>query len=506
MMDKETTLKNDPQEQALRFAVFIVAYNAVSTLRKVLDRLPREAWDELDEVYVFDDASIDDTALLGEGYKAAHGIKKLEIFRNAHNLGYGGNQKRGYEYAAARGFDYVILLHGDGQYAPEMVPEFIRKAMELRPAAVFGSRMLVGGGARRGGMPIYKYVGNKILTTVENCLLGSRLSEFHSGYRMYAVEALKKLHYQAYTDDFHFDTQIIVELLHHGMHIVEIPIPTYYGKEICYVNGLSYARNVFLSVLRYKLFSLGLVSCDWIGEERAPSPRYPLKHSPLSSYMRVMRLVPAGTRVLDLGAEGNYAGMLKAKGCTVVGINDRPIDQEGSGSYERFLIRNLEREGLPGRAGAGRFDCIIMADVLEHLRNARELLSSAKDLLEEGGLLLASTGNVAHWFVRLGLLMGRFNYKSRGILDESHVRLYTRKTFRRLVLSQGYRILHTKVTPIPFELLAGRGGFSRAFWKWVEYAYYVAARIWPTMFAYQFIVTAIPEKNKRRANEAFKAT
>lgn len=476
---------------ALRFAIFVVAYNAVTTLRKTLDRIPKEAWDAVEEVYVFDDASQDDTEMLGQGYKASRGLEKLKIFRNPSNLGYGGNQKKGYEYALAKGYDYVILLHGDGQYAPELIPEFIAQARARRPAAVFGSRMLVPGAARKGGMPLYKFVGNKILTFAENALLGTRLSEFHSGYRMYSTDALSRLHFRAYTDDFHFDTQVIVELVHHGFDIVEIPIPTYYGDEICYVNGMKYAKDVFLSVLRYRLYSAGVARCDWLDPDLART-RYPAKRSPLSSHRRVAQLVPSGSRVLDLGAEGSYLDELKAKGCEVTGLNLSEPGPEVASAYRRFLVRDLDAAGLPAVGEVGRFDVILMADVLEHLRQGRAVLSSAKDLLADRGTVIVSTGNVAHWTVRLGLLFGRFTYRERGILDETHVHLYTRRTFRRLLTREGFRIARSKVTPIPFELLAGKGAVTRTFWRIVEYVYYGAAKVWPTLFAYQFVLVGAP--------------
>ena len=496
---KGTTRSREGLEGAsLRFAIFVVAYNAVTTLRKVLDRIPAQAWEQVEEVYVFDDASQDDTALLGQGYKAARGAEKLHIQRNEYNLGYGGNQKKGYAYAIERGFDYVILLHGDGQYAPELIPAFMARARESRPAAVFGSRMMDRGAARKGGMPLYKYVGNRILTTAENLLLGSRLTEFHSGYRMYSTEALRRLNLSRYTDDFHFDTQIIVELLHQGQRIEEIPIPTYYGDEICYVNGMRYAKDVMLSVLQYKLYSLGLARCEWVGADIPKGVKYPAKRSPLSSHQRIVRMAPANSRLLDVGAEGTYAQALRAKGCVVDGVNLEEPPSEARARYGRFWVRDLEREGLPAAAEAGRYHCVVMADVLEHLRTAPAVLSAARGLLEDGGTIIASTGNVANWTVRLGLLFGRFTYRQRGILDESHVRLYTRRTFRRLLQGQGYKILRSKVTPIPFELLAGRGGFSRGFWKAVEYAYYTRARLWPTLFAYQFILLAAPERVKAK--------
>jgi glycosyltransferase involved in cell wall biosynthesis/SAM-dependent methyltransferase len=478
----------------LRFAIFIVAYNAVTTLRKLLDRIPQEAWEQVEEVYVFDDCSQDDTALLGEGYKAAKGVGKLRIYRNDFNLGYGGNQKRGYAYALEKGFDYVILLHGDGQYAPEMIPDFIAQAKEKRPAAVFGSRMLKRGEARRGGMPLYKYLGNRILTIFENLLLGSRLSEFHSGYRMYSTSALSKLHLSQYTDDFHFDTQVIVELLHHGFEIVEIPIPTYYGDEICYVNGVKYAKDVAFSVLQYKLGCLALARCDWCrGAAGVRASRYPAKRSGLSSHRRVASLVPPNARVLGVGAEANYAAELTAKGCKVTGLNSSDPGGRIVGLYEHFVIADADA-GLPEPQDLGTFDCVVMADVLEHLKNAPAVLSRAKDLLNSQGIVIASTGNVAHWYVRLNLLLGRFNYAQRGILDAGHLHLYTRRSFKELLEKQGYQLLRVKVTPIPFELLAGRGAFSSALWKTVEYAYYIAARAWPGLFAYQFILIATPAR------------
>jgi glycosyltransferase involved in cell wall biosynthesis/2-polyprenyl-3-methyl-5-hydroxy-6-metoxy-1,4-benzoquinol methylase len=486
------------RERGLRFAIFVVAYNAVTTLRKVLDRIPKEAWDAVEEVFVFDDASQDDTEMLGQGYKASRGIEKLRIYRNDSNLGYGGNQKKGYAYAIEKGYDYVILLHGDGQYAPELIPEFIKQARSRRPAAVFGSRMLLPGAARQGGMPLYKYMGNKILTFTENRLLGTDLSEFHSGYRMYATDALQRLHFNAYTDDFHFDTQVIVELVHHGFEIMEIPIPTYYGGEICYVNGMRYAKDVVLAVLGYRLYSAGVARCDWIDPEAART-RYPAKRSPLSSHRRVAQLVPAGSKVLDLGAEGSYLAELKAKGCSVTGVNLTAPPSEIVAAYDRFLVRDLDALGLPPAEELGRFDAILMADILEHLRSARALLSSAKALLTDQGVVIASTANIANWTVRMGLLMGRFTYRGRGILDETHVHLYTRRTFRALLRHEDYEVLRSKVTPIPFELLAGKGALIRGFWRTVEYGYYAFAKAWPTMFAYQFILIAKPLKGGKQS-------
>ena len=163
---------------------------------------------------------------------------KLIVLYNPENQGYGGNQKIGYQFAIKNKFDVVALLHGDGQYAPEKLPELIQPVISGEAEACFGSRMLERRAALKNGMPLYKYLGNRILTIFQNLILGMHLTEFHSGYRIYSVAALKQLQFKYNTNDFHFDTEIIIQFAMQGFRIKELPIPTYYGDEICYVNGL----------------------------------------------------------------------------------------------------------------------------------------------------------------------------------------------------------------------------------------------------------------------------
>ena len=241
-----------------RIAIFIVTYNAASTLGSVLDRIPEAIWDKVEEVFVFDDSSQDETFLVGEAYKSLHNRAKLSVYRNERNLGYGGNQIRGYRYAIEKGYDIVALLHGDAQYAPELLPELLRPMEAGEVDAVFGSRMMEKGRALQGGMPLYKYVGNRILTAFENAILGTSLSEFHSGYRLYSCAALEKVPFHRNTHEFHFDTQIIIQFHAARLRIAELPIPTHYGDEACAVNGLKYAKDVVRSVLQYRLHQLGV--------------------------------------------------------------------------------------------------------------------------------------------------------------------------------------------------------------------------------------------------------
>jgi glycosyltransferase involved in cell wall biosynthesis len=237
-----------------RIGILVVAYNAESTLRSVLRRIPVPIMAKVAEIFVFDDASSDRTAAVGQQLQAEEFHDgKLSIYRNERNLMYGGNQRRGYQYAIDRGLDVVVLLHGDGQYAPEVMQELLTPLESGQADMVMGSRMLIPGAARRGNMPLYKFVGNKILTWIENRLAGTSLSEFHSGYRAYSVHALRTIPLETLTTNWHFDTQIILEFLKRGHRIAEVPIPTYYGDEICRVNGIPYAMHCVWEATRFAM-------------------------------------------------------------------------------------------------------------------------------------------------------------------------------------------------------------------------------------------------------------
>ena len=285
------------QNRGKRIGIFIVTYNAVTTLAKVLKRIPAAVWANVAEVVVFDDASQDATYELAVGLKTLSVYDKLQVLKHKQNLGYGGNQKSGYQYFIEKGFDIAVLLHGDGQYAPEVLASLYHPIVTGEADAVFGSRMMKDyGGPRKGGMPLYKYVGNRILTTFENRALGMHLTEFHSGYRAYSMDALKQIDFSKMTDDFHFDTEIIIKLQHQGFRIHEVPIPTYYGDELCYVNGLKYAVDVAKAVRRYDQTRRS-VRC--YPEFQEFFVHYPIKTSLHSSHEFVKRAVGRGHEVLD---------------------------------------------------------------------------------------------------------------------------------------------------------------------------------------------------------------
>lgn len=467
---------------APRIGVLVVAYNASSTLVSTLERLPESFRRSVDHILVSDDCSQDDTYEVGLRF-ANGSTLPMTVIRHEQNLGYGGNQKAGYEWAISHGLDVVVLLHGDGQYAPECIEDLVTPLVAGEADAVFGSRMMIKGGARAGGMPLYKYVGNRVLTRFQNSLAGLELSEWHSGYRAYRVEALKTLDLDSFTNDFDFDTEIILGLHSQGMRIAEVPIPTYYGDEICYVNGLAYAANVAKDVVRFRARRMGF------GDGTAADEAYDLKPSPHSSHGVLLRWLEAREpgKVLDVGcSDGGFADLTRRQGHHVTGVD--LVEHEGVGlRVDAFHAADLNA-GLPTDLPS-QFDVVVAGDVLEHVIDPLSLLRELGDRLAPDGEVLVSIPNFGHWYPRGRVAVGRFDYDQRGPLDQGHVRFFTRRSFEKLVERAGMRIVERVTVGSPVDVLE-RGGASprvRRVAGGVGAADRAATRAWPTLFGYQFL-------------------
>ncbi|MEO6325029.1 MAG: glycosyltransferase, partial [Thermoanaerobaculia bacterium] len=409
--------------QRPRLLILVVAYYAESTLKWVLDRIPRSVFGEFEcEVLVVDDASGDRTFAVGNEYRREHPDVPLVVLQNRYNQGYGGNQKIGYAWAVKHGFDFVALVHGDGQYAPEELPRLLAPLVAGDAAAVFGSRMMSRWDALRGGMPLYKFVGNRILTAFENFVLGTDLSEFHSGYRIYSTRALSAVRFRLNSNDFHFDTEIIIQLLNARMPILELPIPTYYGTEISRVNGTKYAWNVAVATLRNAAHRSGLLyqrRFDPISEDNR---HYDSKLGYDSSHSWALAAVPDGASVVDLGAgpEG-LAPHLRSKGCRVAVVDQFPPVK--SHPDVDVFVQDLEQ---PLTVNLAPYRYLLMLDIIEHLRDPEGFIQRVRtQFTHETTTLVLTTPNVAFAVQRLMLLFGQFNYGKAGILDRTHARLFT---------------------------------------------------------------------------------
>ena len=488
-----------PAGRSPRIGILIVAYNAESTLAHVLDRIPPSFRDRVASVLVCDDHSQDATYEVGLDYKQGVPDLPLTVARHATNLGYGGNQKSGYLWAIENDLDIVVLLHGDGQYAPECLDDIVAPLERGECDAVLGSRMLEPGAARRGGMPRYKFVGNRILTRLQNALVGASLSEWHSGYRAYRVDALAAIPFVDNSDGFHFDTQVIIQLLEANKRIVEVPIPTYYGDEICYVDGIRYARDVTHDVVRYRLHKMGFGS----GETAFASAAYELKEGEDTSHGVVGRWLSEEppSRILDVGCgDGSLGEQLRKLGHHVTGIDKS--SPEHVERLDAFVEADLDAT-LPSEI-TGPFDIILLADVLEHVRDPGTLLGQMRRLLAPEGWVMVSVPNFVHWYPRVRVALGFFDYDRRGILDAGHLRFFTRRSFERLAAGQRYQVRRREATGLPLEVFrrGGRdtGSRSSALTSITDTVSRFLVSLFPNLFAYQFVWHLDPQEEPRAAS------
>ena len=209
-----------------KVVVVLPAYNAARTLERTFKEIPM---DIVDDVVLVDDCSRDDTVQVAKSL----GIR--QIIRHDQNLGYGGNQKSCYRKALQLGADIVIMLHPDYQYTPKLIPSMAHIIASGLYPVVLGSRIL-GGGARRGGMPLYKYLANRALTLIENLCLGQKLSEYHTGYRAFSRQVLETVLFEANSDDFIFDNEMLAQIVFHKFEIAEVTCPTKYFEEASSIN------------------------------------------------------------------------------------------------------------------------------------------------------------------------------------------------------------------------------------------------------------------------------
>ena len=237
-----------------KVVVVMPAYNAARTLRRVYDEVMEQGI--VDLVVVVDDASQDETTAL------AKTLPNVEVRTHAMNLGYGANQKLCYRLALEAGGDIIVMVHPDYQYTPKLIPAMASLIACGLYSTVLGSRIL-GGGALRGGMPFWKYVGNRGLTLVQNLLYGAKLSEYHTGYRAFSRELLENLDIGAYSNDFVFDSQILAQILWRGHRIAEVTCPTSYPPEASSINfrrSVRYGFGCLWTAIEFRAAKLGVAS------------------------------------------------------------------------------------------------------------------------------------------------------------------------------------------------------------------------------------------------------
>lgn len=477
-----------------RVLIFMVCYNAEAFIVDVVSRIPDHVWDNDGfsvECLIIDDQSADQTFVKVSTFAKQWPDRKITVLSNPQNQGYGGNQKIGYTYAIENQFDIVVLLHGDGQYPPEMIEAMITPLLNGKADAVFGSRMIHKRHALQGGMPLYSWIGNLVLTGIQNRVLGTHLSEFHSGFRAYRVAALAALPFKYNSNYFDFDTDIIIQFVDTGKRIGEVPIPTHYGEEISRVNIIRYGISILISTFVSRLVPRGIYyhpKFDYITDNSFYTPKLGFE----SSHKFAIDYVLADSTVLDLGCgPGLMARELSKKQVRTTSV-DRFLQSEMEQYSYRAIQCDVEQFDLD--ADAPSVDYVLLLDIIEHLKSPETLLYRLRDRYgAERPEMIITTANIAFIVTRISLMFGQFNYGKRGILDLDHTRLFTFGALRRTLTNIGYEIIVEKGIPAPFPLALGDNFLGRFFLRLNSLLIHLSRGL----FAYQiaFIVRPKPTLN-----------
>jgi hypothetical protein len=464
----------------LKILIFVVAYNAEKTIVNLLQRIPKSLAKNYNvSILIIDDCSHDLTQ------KTAIQCTNnfwcpVTVLKNITNQGYGGNQKLGYHYAIKHKFNTVVLLHGDAQYAPECIPMLVKPfSKKLPPDAVFGSRMLIGKNALSGGMPLYKFIGNKILTKIQNKLLNSHLSEFHSGFRVYSVDTLKKLPIHLNTNDFHFDTEIIVQLFSSNSEVVELPIPTYYGDEKCHVNGMKYAWDVIKSSIKARVIKMGIFY----------DPKFSFDNTHYSQKINKFSFISADSLAYNKIKKGSNVLMLSKK--------NTPLKKYLE-SEKKCIVYDLDPMTNQSifynkKIKWGDLDYILLLEVINKKNNLDVFLQSLRKKINAYPKIeiIISAGNICFFITRIMILLGQFNSGRRGILDIEHRNYFSALSLVKFLDYQGFTVLEKNYLPGPYPLAIGLNCFS----KFLLNSNNLLAKIMPNLFSYQvlFIIKAKPQ-------------
>ena len=464
-----------------KIAVFIVAYNAEHHIESVIERIPPEFGKLFAEIFIIDDSSSDKTYETSVRLKNKFSDYKINVYRTPYNRGYGGNQKLGYLYCIKKKYDYAVLLHGDGQYAPEYLPKIIA-AFDSDTDAVFASRMLNKKRALAGGMPLYKWLGNQTLTYIENKLLNMKLSEFHTGFRAYKISSLEASPFKYNSNDFHFDTEIIIQAKASAWKIVEVSLPAYYGDEKCRVNGTKYALNCIIAVVRYHLVNIGLYYRRNFDIGLFEDERFNLKNSPYSLHRYILSETSATGVSIEIGSNKTRGALSRKIAETTANHFASDSIKTSNTGKSQFLEIDINGK-FSETTGEKKFDVCYSFDIIEHLDDPEKFIKQIFRLLKTGGKLYISTANIGYLPMRISLLIGQFNYSRRGILDMTHKRLFTLKTFKDIILQHGFKIEKIEGFPPPLTDFISKNILMRL----IEKIHHWLANLWPGLFAYNML-------------------
>ncbi|NRA01998.1 MAG: glycosyltransferase [Myxococcales bacterium] len=474
-----------PGSEPFRLLIFLVACNQRRTLEAVLDRMPEAlVGRNATEILVIDDASPDRTFEAGPSWAEDWDICPITVLRNPKPQSYGGNVKLGLEYGIKNRFAAVVLLPADGNCTLEFLPRMVEPLVAGRAQVVIGSRFEAPGNASPGGMRLHRRLGNRLATALQNRLLGTSFSDCHSGYRGYSLEILEKLPFRNNTDELHFDTELLIQLVRSGARFEEVPIPSDHGDELADQRGTRYAKDAILATVAFIVHSLGIRYRRKYDIAGGPA-EYSVELGYASSHSFAIAAVPPGSRVLEFGCgRGFVSRELIARGCHVVGIGRY---QPEPGSVSEYLHWRLDQGQIPARLAG--YDAVLLLDIIEQLKSPEDFLAALRDSAEGAApMLILTTPNAGFLPVRLLLLLGQLGDGIEGILDLSHTRLFSFASMQSLLQRLGYEVLEVRGVPASYPKALGDGWLSKILLALNEFA----IRLSKTLFSHQIYLRFRP--------------
>jgi len=470
----------------MKVLIYIVCYNAQKHIYSVLNRIPLQYRNDPSiTIIISDDCSSDDTARTALAAAGELGYTNYKVFKTKLNQGYGGNQKIGYNYACKNNFDYVILLHGDGQYAPEELGKFF-ESFKDGADVVLGSRMLQKKDALKGRMPFLRFVSNIILTRIQNFLAQTNLSEFHTGYRAFSVKFLREIPFELNSDDFDFDTDILLQAKFLQKNIKEFAISTFYGTQKSNVKLIKYGLDILKTSMKFKLQQMG-IGCQLKFRGSKQLVYKDKSFFKFTTHSELLKIIDKyqPKRILDIASGSGFLGQrLRGKDIWITGIDVLAHSNDG---YSEFFYENIE--DFAWDRISGKFDMVCLMDALEHLKEPEKLLLNLRNNPKlEDAVFVISVPNVAFFSIRIGLLFGRFNYADRGIMDIGHKRLFTYSSFGHMLKECGFKVKKTISIPPPFKAV-NKNFISDL----LTLPFNLLSKFAPGLFSFQVLKIAVPK-------------
>ena len=390
---------------------------------------------------------------------------------------WGELRKAAFELALARPIDHVVVMQANSSQ-PARALEAIRAAVEADP-----QRVLLVTRAQPGR--VGARLRHRLMAGLQNRILGLRIRDYATPLRVYPSDVLRRIPFLLDADHEQIEAELLIQCRCLGVPVEELDV-------LEAAPGDGSGHDDWLSGWRACVTAIGLrlhqAHLTRDGRYLVDHDiHYTLKSASTGSHMQIVDAIKPQSEVLDLGcSQGLLARPLLHKRVRVTGV-DRGAGEQLADELAEYHSRDLEE---PLQLPVGRvFDYVVCADVIEHVQNRAQLLRGARRHLKQDGRLIISTPNIALWFYRMSLLVGRFEYGPRGVLDETHVHLFTRSTFKREVERAGFQVLKQRVTALPFEVVFHSTGRSRLV-RGLAQGYHALAQFWPSLFAYQFILEA----------------